>query len=271
MIRLEDIFVVFDKGSPLERTAIRDINFSINDGERMSIIGNNGSGKSTLLKLLAGHVIPSFGKIFYNDENITDKSMNEKAAIFSTVFADYNVNCFDNLTVIENLALSQLNTQNASMVKSAVSNKLIDLVSEYLNKYDFLDLKNILFSSIRNISYDQRQALCLLMALIRPTKVLLIDEFTYGMKQDTAQRLWNTAKQSITEKNMTVFAVVESVNVEPDFFNRTIVINSGKIVLDVFGEKRAKLDFNKIFENLDITPTVKNLKTNEVVFCEENK
>lgn len=270
MIRLEDIFVVFDKESPLERTAIRGINFSINDGERISIIGNNGSGKSTLLKLLAGHVIPSFGKIFYDDENITDKSMNEKASIFSTIFADYNVNCFDNLTLIENLALSQLSSQKASMIKSAVNDELIDLVSAHLNKYDFLNLKNILFSSIRNISYDQRQALCLLMALIRPTKVLLIDEFTYGMKPEAAQRLWNTAKQIIEEKNITVLAVVESAHVEPDFFNRTIVINSGKIVLDVSGEKRAKLDFNKIFENLDITPTVKDIRRNDVIVCEQN-
>ena len=69
MIRLEDIFVVFDSGEPLERTALREINLEIKLGDKISLIGNNGSGKSTLLRLLAGHVSSSFGKIFFDKNN----------------------------------------------------------------------------------------------------------------------------------------------------------------------------------------------------------
>lgn len=268
MMKLEDIFVVFDKGGPLERTALREINLSINNGDKISIIGNNGSGKSTLLKLLAGHISTSFGKIYFSKENITDQTMNERALNFSTIFSDYNVNCFDDLTVIENLILANFSADDKmSIIEPAVTNERVAVVREYLDKYDFLDLANVLFTSIKNISYEERQALCLMMVLMRPAKVLLIDDFVYGLKTDIAQRLWNTAKKIIENNNMTVLAVLEEPRYDSDFFNRTIVLNSGKIVLDVTGEAKSKMDFTDIFTNLNITPHVKDIKTKSVTIC----
>ena len=63
MINIEDAFVVFYPGTPLERVALRGVSFSVQDGEVVSILGNNGSGRSTLLKFLAGHLYLSFRRL----------------------------------------------------------------------------------------------------------------------------------------------------------------------------------------------------------------
>ncbi len=243
MIRLEDLFVVFDKGQPLERTAIRGINLKIEPKEKISILGNNGSGKSSLVRVLAGHIEPSFGKIFFNDEDITLYTTNERAAIFSTVFSNHNTTCHNNLTVIENLALSMLTGKKMSVWNNAVSNKLISVVNEYMEKYDFLDLKSLLFRPVSTITHENKQALALMMAVVRPMRIILVDEFTYGLKNDISERLWTTLKSIADDFKVSVIAVIENKNVEFDFFTRTLLMSGGKILADVSGEERKNFDF----------------------------
>lgn len=243
MIKLEDLFVVFDKGEPVERTAIRGINLKIGSEEKIGILGNNGSGKSSLVRVMAGHIEPSFGKIFLDDTDITFYPANERALIFSTVFSNNNTTCHNNLTVIENLALSMLIGGKMSAWNNAINNKTISVVNEYIEQYDFLDLKNLLFRPVSTISYENKQALCLMMAIIRPTKILLVDEFTYGLKKDVSERLWTTLKNIVTNLKIAVIAVIENKNVEFDFFTRTIIMNGGKILADISGEERKNFDF----------------------------
>ena len=244
MIKLEDLFVVFDKGEPLERTAIRCINLSINAGEKVSVLGNNGSGKSSLVRVLAGHIEPSFGKIFLDDKDITLYSTNEKASIFSTVFSNNNTTCHNNLTVIENLALSMLTGKKMSAWSNAINNKTVSIINEYIEKYDFLDLKNFLFCPVSSISHENKQALCLMMAIMKPMKFLLVDEFTYGLKKDLSERLWTTLKNIADDFSVSVIAVIENKNVEFDFFTRTLLMSGGRILVDVSGEERKNFDFS---------------------------
>ena len=103
------------------------------------------------------------------------------------------------------------------------------------------------------------------MTLMRPTKILLIDGFTYGIRPEISRRLWNTAKKIIADNNMTLFAVMEDPNLEFEFFNRTLVMSGGKIVLDVNGENRVNTNFNNFVEIVNIDPRMKPQKSSELI------
>ena len=71
MIRVENLGIVFNKGTALENRALHDINLSIGAGEFVTVIGSNGAGKSTLLNLLAGEMSPGSGRIVIDDIELT--------------------------------------------------------------------------------------------------------------------------------------------------------------------------------------------------------
>lgn len=264
-ITLEDIFVVFNYNEPSETIALRGLNLKINSGDHITVVGNNRNGKSTLLRLIAGHVEATFGKIIVDGKDITHEPPAERAEIFSLISCDHDDNCHDDLSVIENLILAVMGRQDTRIFKPAITEQRLNIITEYLGKYDFLDLNDLLYMHTKCISQAQKYALSLLMSALKRPKVLSVDDFMSNIDQESGKRLIKTIKRIVQDQNMMLIAVMSNPKMEFEFFNRCIILGNGKVALDLTGEAKSKLDFSKIFDHFDVIPNIKEIEKDGVI------
>ncbi|RVO06474.1 ATP-binding cassette domain-containing protein, partial [Sinorhizobium meliloti] len=88
MINVENIQVVFGKGTPLQKQALNGVSLTIEEGSFVTVIGSNGAGKSTLLGVLAGDVLPSGGRVTIGTTDVTRKGTAARAGLVARVFQD---------------------------------------------------------------------------------------------------------------------------------------------------------------------------------------
>jgi putative ABC transport system ATP-binding protein len=257
ILKIEDIFVVFFSGSPLERVALRGINFDVKEGEVVSILGNNGSGKSTLLKFLAGHILANFGRIWHNKEDITSHSISERSKIFSSVFYDQNVGSAGNLTVLENLSIASMHHQNKSLFYPAITKEIKEIFYEQLKELDFMGMDMLIDEKVNRLSKLQRHVLSILIAVIKEAKILLIDEHSTGLDKESSEALLEVTKKIVKSKNITTVMAVNDPKFALDVSDRLLVLSHGQIVLNLDSEDKNKKDLNEIFYSFNIVPPIK--------------
>ena len=163
MIRVEDIFVVFFSGTPLERIALRGVNFTAKEGEIISVIGNSGSGRSTLMHFLSGQIKSSFGRLWYNKEDITGQSFPRRSKIFSSISYNCDTGSAGDLTVAENLLIASMHHQDMNIIKPAMTQEKHDMFYEQLRELDFMNIEDLIDEKVNQINRAQRQILALLM------------------------------------------------------------------------------------------------------------
>lgn len=259
MIRLEDIFVVFNANTPLERIALRGINLEIQKGEVVSIVGNSGSGRTSLLKFLAGHIVPSFGKLWYEDVDITRQNLIERSAIFSSVFYDQNSSTAENLTVAENLALASIHHQSKSFLEPALNSATKEKIFQQLRDINFMGLENLLDEVIGNLSKPYRQVLALLIAATKGTGVVLIDEHSTGLDQNAAVALLETTTRIIRENKLTTIMAVCDPKYAMSVSDRVIVLSHGQIVSELSGEEKENMSVEQLFSSFNVIPPLKEI------------
>ena len=156
-----------------EKTILNDLNFKIDQGEFLTIVGPSGGGKSTLLRLLLGEEIPTQGKIKFFGKEITEPTKD-----FGIVYQNYSV--FPNLTVLKNVAFG-LNLENDKFgYKYFKSSKYIKNSKQIIkNAKEYLEKVNLLEAADKfpyQLSGGMEQRVAIVQALIMKPKILLLDE-----------------------------------------------------------------------------------------------
>ena len=256
-ITLEDIFVTFDAKTLREMQAIKGINLEINAEDRITIIGNNNVGKTVLLRLIAGRINPTFGKIYFERQDVASCNAIDLQKRCFFISQDYEENASDELTILENIVLSTLPESSNSLFKKAITQERIDIINTCIERYGFLGIDKILNKYIVDVQKYYIYALSLVIATLRRPKVLLVDNITYGLPQDIANELLSVMKRIVQDQKMTLVSVMNNPKDEFDFFNRCIIMGHGNIGLDLSGEAKEKFDFSKIFDCFDILPKIK--------------
>ena len=105
-VRVGNASKVFSPGSPNEKTALRDVDFTLEDGEFAVVIGSNGAGKSTLLNALAGEVPIDSGEILIDGRDVRNQPVYKRARLISRVFQDPMLGTAPELSIEENLAVA---------------------------------------------------------------------------------------------------------------------------------------------------------------------
>ena len=257
MIRVEDIFVVFCRGTPLERVALRGINFTVKDGEILSIIGNNGSGRSTLLRFLAGHIVSSFGRLWMNKMDITRQTLEERSSIVSSVFFDETIGSAGNLTVLENLAVASMHHQSKSIFYQAIDDQIREIFYEQLKELDFMGMEELLDEKACNLSRAQRHVLSLLIAVVKEAKLILIDEHSTGLDKESAEALQEATNKILKSKKITAIIAASDPKYAMTFSDRIIVLNRGQVVMQVDTKTKSKIKMDDIFDSFNLVPSVK--------------
>ena len=115
-----------------------------------------------------------------------------------------------------------------------------------------MDLENRMKNPVGLLSGGQRQALTLLMATIVTPKLLLLDEHTAALDPGTAEKVLTLTKNIVAERNITCLMVTHNMNQALSLGNRTLMMDSGRIVLDISGEERSRMTVEDLLEKFSV-------------------
>lgn len=246
MLQITNVNKTFNAGTINENHVIKDLSVTINDGDHISVIGGNGAGKSTILNLISGGLFPDSGKIELDGQDITYMPEFKRASYIGRVFQDPMMGTAADMLIEENLALAFRRGKKKSL-KWYTSNSERDVYRELLSQLD-LGLENRLDAKIGLLSGGQRQAVTLLMATINDPKLLLLDEHTAALDPKTAAKVMELSDKIIREKNLTTLMVTHNMKDAITYGNRLIMLDKGRIVLDISGEEKHNLTVQELVD-----------------------
>lgn len=233
MLKLTDITKTFNPGTINARTALNNLSLQVNKGDFITIIGSNGAGKSTLFNAISGYFFTDEGTIVLDGKDITLMPEHIRAREIGRLFQDPMLGSAPGMTIEENLALA---AGNGGWL-SHVSKKEKDAFREKLSLLD-MGLENRMKQPVGLLSGGQRQALTLLMATYNPPKLLLLDEHTAALDPATAEKVLKLTEDIVSENKITCMMITHNMESALSLGNRTLMMDSGRIILDVSGEKR---------------------------------
>ena len=185
MLSAKNLSITFNPGTPIETRALRGLSLEIPAGQFVTVIGSNGAGKSTFLNAVSGDLPVDSGTITIDDQDVTRQPVWTRAERVARVFQDPMAGTCEDLTIEENLALAHGRGERRGLGK-AVKKAMRAEFRERLAVLG-LGLENRLTDRIGLLSGGQRQAVSLLMAALRPSRILLLDEHTAALDPRTAE------------------------------------------------------------------------------------
>ncbi len=239
MLKINNLCKTFNKGTVNEKVAMNGINLHLERGDFVTIIGSNGAGKSTLFNLVAGDFLSDEGEIMLDGKYITFMQEYKRAKNIGRLFQDPLKGTAPSMTIEENLLLSYARSTNKRF-SFGMSSKERTLFREKLAQLD-LGLEDRMKTKMGLLSGGQRQAVTLLMSTLVTPKLLLLDEHTAALDPGTAEKVLRITKEIVKEHQITTMMITHNIQSALDLGNRTIMMDSGKIVLDIQGEQRANM------------------------------
>ena len=239
MLVLNDVYKTFNPGTINEKPALRGVSLTLNDGDFVTVIGGNGAGKSTTLNAVAGVWPIDKGSISIDGIDITGLPEYKRATYLGRVFQDPMTGTAATMEIQENLALAARRGQKRGL-KWGITKAEKEKYHELLKHLD-LGLENRMSAKVGLLSGGQRQALTLLMAAIQKPKVLLLDEHTAALDPKTAAKVLELSDKIIAENHLTAMMVTHNMRDAIAHGNRLIMMNEGKVVLDISGEEKKSL------------------------------
>lgn len=236
MLEVRDIHITFNPGSPIETRALRGVSLTIPQGQFVTVIGSNGAGKSTLLNAVSGDLSVGQGQILIDGADLTHKPVWTRAHHVARVFQDPLAGTCEDLTIEENMALADRRGLSRGFGR-AVRQARRAVYGERLASLG-LGLERRLSDRIGLLSGGQRQAVSLLMAGLRPSQILLLDEHTAALDPRTADFVLKLTARIVADEGLTAMMVTHSMRQALDVGDRTIMLHQGEIVLDVSGDER---------------------------------
>ena len=246
MLKLENIRKVFHPGTVNQKIALDGLSLTLNDGDFVTVIGGNGAGKSTLLNTIAGTFPVDQGSISIDGEDITHLSEEKRARFLGRVFQDPMMGTAADMWIEENMALAARRGERQGL-KWAISPTDRETFRRLLSELD-LGLEDRLSSKVGLLSGGQRQALTLLMAVMKKPKVLLLDEHTAALDPKTADTIMALTDRVVREKGLTAIMVTHNLRYAVEYGSRLLMMDKGQLVLDAAGEQKRRMSVEDILD-----------------------
>ena len=198
--------------------ALSNISFKVKRGEKIAVMGDVGSGKTTILEILAGVYKPDNGKIFINNNDIKNISLSDLRNFIGYVpqttflFSD---------TIENNIKFGKENALLSEVVLSAKTSCLDEDIKSFKDGY-----KTLLGERGVNLSGGQKQRLAIARALIKNSKILILDDSLSAVDTETEEMILNNMKN--TTKNTTFFISTHRISTSKKC-DKIIFLNNGKI------------------------------------------
>ena len=253
MLTLTNITKTFNAGTVNQKTALDGLSLHLDDGEFATIVGSNGAGKSTMFGAIAGNFYVDQGTIELDGQDITYLREYRRSEMIGHLFQDPLKGTAPHMTIEENLAIAYLRQSRHRMAFfSRVTKKEREMFREQLSLLG-MGLEDRMKNPVGLLSGGQRQALTLLMATMVTPKLLLLDEHTAALDPGTAEKVLEITKNVVAERKITCLMVTHNMSQALSLGNRTLMMDSGKIVLDVSGQERAHMTVEDLMEKFSVS------------------
>lgn len=239
MLELKKINKTFNVGTINEKQVLFDLDLTLEGGDFVTIIGGNGAGKSTMLNMVAGVYPVDSGSITIDGIDVTALPEHKRAKYIGRVFQDPRMGTASDMWVEENMSIADSRGHRRGL-RWAITEKDRHRYMEQLELLD-LGLEKRLQTKMGLLSGGQRQAITLLMAAMKKPKLLLLDEHTAALDPKTAAKVLEITDKLIKENNLTALMVTHNMKDAITHGNRLIMMNAGRIILDIKGEEKKKL------------------------------
>jgi len=212
---------IYDEGRPSEVKAIDNISLTVNPGEIYLIMGPSGSGKTTFVTIIGGLLSTTKGAVVIGGEDITklkeDKLPSFRLNNIGFIFQSFNL--LSALSARENVAIPL-------MAKGITRKKALEKAEELLTK---MGLQKRLNSRPAGLSGGEKQRVAIARALITNPDIILADEPTGNVDDDTGRKIIKILKD-LTTAGKTVVIVTHDITIK-DISNETVILHDGRIVI----------------------------------------
>jgi putative ABC transport system ATP-binding protein len=219
LILMENLRKVYDTGA-IEVSALEGIDLTIDPGEFLSIMGPSGSGKSTLMNILGCLDVPTSGKYYLGDEDVSQLDRDQRADVrnrkIGFVFQGFNL--LPRINALQNVELPLIygGTKSASRLQSA------------LEALELVGLKDRADHLPTQLSGGQQQRVAIARALVNNPEIILADEPTGNLDTRTSAEIMMVFRRLNRDRKITFILVTHDPEVG-DVTDRTILIRDGKI------------------------------------------
>jgi branched-chain amino acid transport system ATP-binding protein len=223
MLDIKNLFVTIS-----ENSLLRNINFSVQPGERVGIVGSNGSGKTTLFNTISGFIFVTKGEIFFNSLNITRLSSWDRAKLgLGRTFQSSGL--FPKMTVFENIltAIEAKNKSHYSLLPWGKNRK-----KEFKETQDLVErfsLQSLANKQASLLSGGQKRLVEIVRTLALSPKLLLLDEPTAGVDIKTRHELLTLLKK-LSEDGLTILIIEHDLTFIEGLCTRVVTLEVGEII-----------------------------------------
>lgn len=214
-----------------ETRAVDRVDFSVEQGEVLSLVGSNGAGKTTLVNLMSGLIPPDEGAIFFQGNEITSLSAHDR--IKAGIARSFQiVNLFDQLTTLNNVGLAIFSREGKTrkfMSRAEADGEVREEAFEILDQFGIKDKWNAVAGGL---AQGERKLLDVAVAYSLRPKLLLLDEPTSGVSTREKAGIMDTISSVVREGKITAAIVEHDMDVVFKYSDRVVMMHQGKILAD---------------------------------------
>ena len=227
---------------------LKNISFSINKGEIVSIIGESGAGKSTLMRCLNGLEEVNSGSINFYGTDITKLKTSDKNEIkkqMAYVFQDLNI--IDNMFVIDNVLVPFLNRKN-----------FIDVLLNRFTKEEYeralyclekVGISKLAYTKAKYLSGGEKQRVAIARSLAPNVELILADEPISSLDERNSSKIMEIFKRINIKKNKTIILNLHNVEIAKKFSDKILALKNGEIFFYKKSEEVNEDDVREVYQN----------------------
>jgi putative ABC transport system ATP-binding protein len=250
MLKIDQVNKIFNKSTPDEHMGLNKLNFNVEEGEFVTIIGGNGAGKSTLFNVISGSMLCDSGRIELDGDDITYMPEYNRATFIGRIFQDPMKGTAPNMTVGENLIIAYMRSTKKNIMRGP-SKKDKMFIREHLAELG-LGLEDRMNTKIGLLSGGQRQAITLTMATLVKPKLLLLDEHTAALDPLSAKNVLDLTNKIISQNNITTLMITHNISSALSLGSRTIMMDSGDIAIDLNKSERSNMSVQDLLNKFNM-------------------
>ena len=244
MLRISQVSKLFNPGTVDEKVALMSIHLQLKPGDFVTVIGSNGAGKSTLMNVISGGMKPDTGQVLIGGTEVHNFPEYRRSRWIGRVFQDPMAGTAPRMTIEENLAMAYARGKKRGL-GFGVTGKKRSLFREELSRLG-IGLENRLGAKVGLLSGGERQALSLLMATFTEPQILLLDEHTAALDPARAEMITRLTDGIVSELKLTTLMVTHNMEQAIRLGNRLIMMDKGRIVLDIPEERKQDLTIERL-------------------------
>ena len=207
------------------------VNFIVNQGEFLSLVGSNGAGKTSLVNLISAQLTPDSGQILFEGNDITFAPVHER--IKAGIARSFQiVNLFDGLSVFDNVALSIFSREGKAVKMAALAEHDAAVRSETFEVLGQFGLKDKSWILAGGLAQGERKLLDVAVAYALRPKLLFLDEPTSGVSTRDKTQIMDTVSSVVRAGTVTAVVIEHDMDVVFRYSDRIVMMHEGRFLAD---------------------------------------